>query len=188
MNEAIIIREAAKKDAGKLLDIYSYYVEHTAISFEYEVPSTEEFESRMENTVKEYPYLVAEKKGELLGYAYASAFKMRKAYDWAAETTVYVDRFHKREGVGKQLYLALEERLKRLHVLNMNACIAYTDVEDKNLNNNSMRFHEHMGFTLAGRFHKCGYKCGKWYDMIWMEKIIGEHAEVPPERISFCNS
>ena len=73
------------------------------------------------------------------------------------------------------LYEAIEQKLKEMGILNLYACIGYLDVEDEYLNQNSAQFHEHMGFTLAGRFRKCGYKFGRWYDMIWMEKIIGEH-------------
>lgn len=185
MKKETIIRVAKKEDAKSLLRIYSYFVEQTAISFEYEVPSVEEFEGRIENTLREYPYLVAEQDGQIIGYAYATAFKARKAYDWSVETTVYVDRFRKKEGIGKLLYAALEEELKKLHILNMNACIAYTEQEDEHLNNNSMQFHEHMGFRMVGRFQKSGYKCGKWYDMIWMEKILGEHESEPKERLLF---
>ena len=91
--------------------------------------------------------------------------------------TVYVDNDRKRGGVGKLLYKKLEELLKEQGILNVNACIAYTENEDEYLTNGSMKFHEHMGYSLAGHFHKCGYKFDRWYDMIWMEKFIGEHEE-----------
>lgn len=77
------------------------------------------------------------------------------------------------------MYLALEEILKRQNILNLNACIAYTSTENAYLTNTSMYFHEHLGYKKIGHFTKCGYKFGSWYDMIWMEKIIGEHSETP---------
>ena len=69
--------------------------------------------------------------------------------------------------------------MKKQGILNANACITYAEVEDEHMNNASMHFHEYMGYKLVGRFHQCGYKFGKWYDMIWMEKMLGEHVENP---------
>ena len=121
------IRVATKEDAEALLAIYAPYVEKTAITFEYEVPSIEEFRCRIQETLKKYPYLVAEKNGKIVGYAYAGAFHVRPAYDWAVETSIYVSELQKGEGIGKALYKALEEQLSRLHILNLNACIAYPE-------------------------------------------------------------
>jgi phosphinothricin acetyltransferase len=83
----------------------------------------------------------------------------------------------RQRGVGRALYEALEKELIDIGILNMNACIAYISAPDRYLNNDSMYFHREMGFELVGTFHKCGYKFGKWYDMIWMEKLIGEHVD-----------
>lgn len=171
----IIIRFATTKDAGALLKIYEPYVRQTAITFEYEVPSLEDFTGRIENVLEKYPYLVAEENGNIVGYAYVSPFKTRAAYDWAVETSVYVDMEHKRKGIGKYLYEVLEEILKKQGILNVNACIAYPVTEDEYLTMDSVKFHEKSGYTLVGRFHECGYKFHKWYDMVWMEKMIGEH-------------
>ena len=125
MKNNIIIRVASTEDAQTLLEIYRPYVEHTAITFEYDVPDIEVFMNRIKNTQKTYPYLVAEYQGEILGYAYAGAFKERAAYDWAVETSIYVRQNQKRMGVGSLLYEKLEEILKRQGILNVNACIAY---------------------------------------------------------------
>ena len=103
------IRIASAKDAAALLEIYAPYVKNTAITFEYEVPSLQEFERRIENILKKYPYLVAETDGKIVGYAYVSAFKERAAYDWAVETSIYIDKKLKRMGIGKKLYSVLEE-------------------------------------------------------------------------------
>ena len=170
-------------DAKKLLEIYAPYVEKTAISFEYEVPSVEEFEERIRNISSEFPYIKVVEDGEILGYAYATSFKGRRAYDWSVETTVYVREDVKRKGVGKLLYNTLESSLKDMGVLNLNACIAYLsgDRKDDNLTNDSYNFHKKLGYDLVGTFHDCGYKFGKWYDMIWMEKMLGKHGENPSE-------
>ena len=93
----LTIREASVKDAAELLEIYRPYVEHTNVSFEYETPSGEEFAGRIAHTLERYPYLVAQNdEGEILGYAYASAFKSREAYDWSVELSIYVkDNVHR---------------------------------------------------------------------------------------------
>ena len=179
------IRVATKEDAEALLAIYAPYVEKTAITFEYEVPSIEEFRCRIQETLKKYPYLVAEKNGKIVGYAYAGAFHARPAYDWAVETSIYVSELQKGEGIGKALYKALEEQLSQQHILNLNACIAYPEIEDEYLTKNSPKFHEQMGYTVVGEFHKCGYKFGRWYNMVWMEKLIGSHADTPEPFILF---
>ena len=173
--ENMIIRTATANDAEAILNIYAYYVENTAITFEYDVPTLEEFTQRTENTLKKYPYLVAEKDGEILGYAYAGVFKDRAAYDWSAETTIYLKQDAVKGGLGRMLYEALEKEMKERGFLNLYACIGYPIAADEYLTKNSAEFHAHLGFETVGEFHKCGYKFGRWYNMIWMEKIIGEH-------------
>ncbi len=179
MNSNIKIRMAADTDAEEILNIYSSYVLETAITFEYEVPSVSLFRKRIENICKKYPYIVALENNCIIGYAYASTFKDRAAYDWAVETTIYVQQDCRGKGVGKKLYFALEDILKRQNVLNLNACIAYTSMRDKHLDNSSAAFHQHFGYQKVGHFSKCGYKFETWYDMIWMEKILGKHDKNP---------
>lgn len=175
------IRIAVKEDAYKLLEIYRPYVERTAITFEYDVPSVQEFEERIMHILEKYPYLVAERNGEIVGYAYAGSFHSRAAYGWAVETTVYVRQDQKKTGIGKKLYDALEKVLAAQNILNLNACIAYPEKKDAYLTKNSVQFHEHLGYRFVGEFQKCGYKFGHWYNMVWMEKHIGEHSDNPPE-------
>lgn len=170
-----IIRDARPEDAERILEIYAYYVTHTAISFEYDVPALPEFRARMSNTMKRYPYLVAEQDGAVQGYAYAGAFVGRAAYDWSCELTIYLDHMALKRGLGRALYEALEDRLRRMSFLNLYACIGYPQTDDPYLTKNSAEFHAHLGFSVVGQFHKCGYKFRRWYDMVWMEKIIGEH-------------
>ena len=168
------IRQAEPRDAPELLKIYAPYVKETAITFDYDVPTEMEFARRIERTQEKYPFLVAVEGNSILGYAYAGVFKDRAAYDWAAETTVYVDRDARGRGCGRALYAALEEELKKRGIRNAYACIAYADKEDETLTHASPRFHEALGYALCGRFHRCGYKFGRWYDMIWMEKLLDE--------------
>lgn len=179
----LTIRIAHISDAESLLRIYEPYVKNTAITFEYDVPTLDEYKQRINKTLTEYPYLVALIEDEIVGYAYASRFKMRKAYDWAVETSIYIRQDMKRGGIGRFLYNALEEILKQQNVLNLNACIAYSEEEDECVPNDSVAFHERMGYQLCGRFHKCGYKGNRWYDIVWMEKLIGEHSEQQPDFI-----
>lgn len=179
--EELIIRPAAPADAEALLSIYRHYVLNTAITFEYDVPSAAEFRSRVEHTLEKYPYLVAQRGENILGYAYASALRTRAAYGWCVELSVYVDRQHKGEGIGRKLYEALEEALGEMGVTNLYACIAYPEQEDEFLTCDSVRFHERMGFVQNGLFRLCGYKFERWYHMVWMEKLIGSHqAHQPP--------
>ena len=173
-----IVERVTEEDAAGLLEIYGPYVLETAISFEYQVPSLEEFRERIRTISAKYPYLKAvDEQGKILGYAYAGTFKSRTAYDWAVETTIYVRRECRGMGVGRKLYESLEQALKTMGICNLNACIAYTSHQDLHLTNDSMHFHEKMGYKMVGTFHRCGYKFHTWYDMIWMEKLIAPHEQ-----------
>lgn len=184
------IRMAVPEDAQELLSIYDYYVKETAITFEYETPSVSEFAGRIEKVLEKYPYLVAEadasydsqdSRKRIVGYAYASDFHVREAYKWCAEMSIYLDHNLRGNGVGRALYNELENRLKNMGMLNLNACIGYPDTEDEHLTFASVRFHEKMGYSMVGEFHKCGFKFDKWYNMVWMEKLVGEHTATPPQ-------
>lgn len=168
----MMIRSAKPEDAERLLEIYSYYVENTAISFEYETPTLEEFRERIVTIMRKYPYLVLEDEGVIKGYSYAGVFKVRAAYAHCCEMTIYLDRESKGNGYGRALYEALESALKEIGIKNLYACIGDPETEDEYLTKNSEHFHSHMGYTKVGEFHKCGYKFGRWYNMIWMEKMI----------------
>ncbi len=181
---ACVIRTATCADAPALAAIYAPYVERTAITFEYAVPSPEAFARRMARTLEQYPYLVAERDGRIRGYAYAGSFNNgRDAYRWCCETTVYVAWDDRRSGVGRALYQSLEEQLARMGILNLYACVAYPPVDDPFLTLDSVRFHERLGFGIVGRFHECGYKFDHWYDMVWMEKYLARH-DVPQRPIT----
>ena len=179
MENNICIRMARQEDSPALLEIFRPYVLQTAVAFNYEPPTLEEFCATMTDRLRRYPYLVAQRGDELIGYAYASPFKARAAYDWAVETSIYVKQGQTGTGCGRALHDALERILKAQHILSMYACIAYTEIPDEHLSNNSPDFHAHMGFERTAKFPKCGYKFNKWYDMIWMHKEIGPHTDAP---------
>lgn len=178
-NDDIIIKTVNESDADELLKIYAPYVQNTAITFEYNAPSISEFKNRIINTLKKYPYLKAVRDGEIIGYAYLGAFKERDAYIHSAETSIYVKQDVRRSGAGRALYNAVEKTAKIQNILNLNACIGVPQDNDEHLTLDSVKFHEKMGYTLVGKFNFSGYKFGTWYDMIWMEKMLGEHTDLP---------
>lgn len=178
--EKLEIRIAKKEDASRLLEIYAPYVKTTPITFEYEVPSLEEFQTRIETISESYPYLVAVVEGEIAGYAYATAFKSRAAYQWAVETSIYLDGNFHGKGIARALYEKLEAILKRQNIYTLSACITYP-------NNQSISFHEKSGYLTVAHFHKCGFKLGQWRDVVWMEKTLQDHPAIPEPMIPFSD-
>jgi phosphinothricin acetyltransferase len=171
---------AVAADAEALIAIYAPYVQRTAITYEYEVPSPAEFRRRIETYSQKHPYLVAEVDGVPVGYAYASPLGSRPAFDWSVETAIYVREDCKGLGVGRALYEALESLLKEQGIRTMTAAIATVSHDDPYLTNASLSFHLRMGFTPVGTFRNCGCKFGRWYDLTWLEKPLGTHEENPP--------
>ena len=181
----IKIRIARPDDAAALLAIYAPYITDTAITFEYTVPTLEEFTQRVCRTLEKYPYLVAEANGLIIGYAYASAFRVRTAYNWSVETSIYVRGGMKGHGIGRKLYNELEKLLARQNITNLYACIATPCDDDTYVTMDSVDFHRHLGYTHIGQYTKCAYKFGQWFNMVMMEKVIGEHLLPHPDVIPF---
>lgn len=181
----ITLRKACAEDANALVSIYSYYVENTAITFEWEVPTVEEFKNRIIKISQKFPYIVAERveegKKKIVGYAYSSTYRTRAAYAWTTETSIYIDKEYRKLGIGKLLLEELEKRLKAQNFLNVYACIASCEVEDEYLTHGSVKFHKKMGYKEVSYLKKCGYKFNRWYDLVTMEKILGEHTANPKE-------
>lgn len=177
----IKIEKVTVEDADEILAIYAPYVTDTAITYECEVPSLSEFKNRIQNISSLFPYIKAISDGRIVGYAYATKFRERKAYERNVEVTVYVHRDFKRAGIGSLLYSELERILRDMGILNMNAWIASTTRDDEHLSGDSIAFHTKIGFSKVGTFRNSGYKFGKWYDMTCMEKLIGNHSENPAE-------
>lgn len=161
------IRKATISDAAELLAIYTPYVEKTAITFETQVPTVEEFENRIRNISENFPYFVAEDDKRLLGYAYASTYYARAAYDWTVELSVYVAEDARGKGVGSHLYDCLEKELAVRGFKNFLACIALP-------NPSSLALHEKRGYEQVAHFKKVGYKFDCWHDIVWFQKSLVE--------------
>ena len=159
------IRNAAAGDLPQILAIYAPYVETTCYSFEYEPPSPEAFSQRFRTITAQFPWLVWEEDGCILGYAYASAPFARAAYRWCAEPSVYLLPEAQGRGIGKALYAALEERLTR-----QGYQVLYAIITSDNAH--SLGFHQAMGYRHLASFPDCGFKHGAWHGITWMEKRL----------------
>lgn len=167
------LRTATKADVGSMLEIYRPSIEESAISFELEVPSLAEFERRLSEILRKFPWIVCEIGGEIAGYAYAGTFRSRPAYEWTVESTVYVkQRFHGR-GVGKALYTQLLKMLKAQGVVNVIGGITLPNAA-------SVGLHEHFGFVKVANFKDCGFKMGKWWDVGFWELQLQRPDEPKP--------
>lgn len=181
-----MIRGAAAEDAEALLAIYAPYVRDTAITFEYEVPTVEEFRRRILGTAEKYPYFCLEAEGRIVGYAYASPFRSRKAYQWIAETSVYLAPDARKRGWGKLLCRALEEACRAMGLVSLYACITIPrEAGDPYVTFDSALFHAHLGYREIARFPGSGSKFGRWYDTVIMEKELNERRPDMPEPARF---
>ena len=166
-------RDVRPQDAAALAEIYRPYVEKTAVSFEYEAPDAAEFGRRIAEITQKYPYIVAVWGDEIVGYAYASVFKARAAYDGCAEVSVYLKEDCRGQGIGSFLYTVLEKKLRAQVIRHAYACIAYPDRgEDETLTKDSVNFHYAKGYSMCAYFKDCGSKFGREYSMVWMEKTL----------------
>lgn len=172
-----IIKLVSEADAAEILEIYEIYVKETAITFEYETPSLDEFRNRIKEISADYPYIVCLSNEKIVGYAYAHRQMERAAYQWNAELSVYIDKTCLRCGVGKALYSALIEILQMQNVRNV-----YGGVTSPN--ENSEKLHEYFGFKRLGIYHSTGYKCGAWHDVAWFEKTVGDYDLEPKPFVS----
>lgn len=175
----IKFRLADVSDTKEILDIYAPYITDTAITFEYDIPSIEEFRGRIEHISLEYPYVVCTYKDEIIGYAYAHRYGERAAYQWDVELSIYLDMNYKSLGVGKLLYNKLIEIVKLQNVRNIYACIT-------SANEKSLKFHEKLGFEFIGIFKNTGYKFDSWYGVNWMGIAVGDINE-KPEPVKMIN-
>ncbi len=153
--------------------IYAPFILSTPVTFELKIPSVEAFASRIGEISAKYPWLVAEKDGVILGYAYGSPHRSRAAYQWSVEVSAYLAPEARRQGVGTALYDRLFAELRELGYVN-----AYSGVVIPN--EASTAFHQALGFTLVGIYHRIGYKLGRWHDTAWYELRLSEPAGTPP--------
>lgn len=173
----LIIRPVKSEDGPRLLEIYSYYIEKTAITFEWDIPSLEEWNKRIQSIVSRHPYYVCEKTNDdgssiIIGYAYAHTFNERKAYDWTLETSIYLDKNFRGLGGGKLLYSKLEEKCRESGIKSLLTKICYAETEDEYITHASVLFHEKLGYEKAGHLKKVGFKFNRWYDIIMMQKSL----------------
>lgn len=167
------IRIATVQDVPAMLRIYAPFVEQTTYSFEYEPPTLEAFTARFETYTAQFPWLVWEEKGEILGYAYAAAPFARAAYRWCAEPSIYLAPKAHGRGIGRQLYTALEEILRRQGYQVLYAIITAENAP-------SLAFHEALGYRTLSVFPNCGFKFGRWLGITWMEKRLSS-VQIPSE-------
>ena len=160
-----MIRPATEKDVPQILAIYAPYVENTTVSFEYEAPSEAAFLQRFRDITVQFPWLVWEEDGRILGYAYGSPPYSRKAYSWCAEPSIYLLPEAQGKGIGRKLYAVLEAILEQQGYQVLYALITAE-------NTASIAFHKKMGYETKVEFSNCGYKFNRWLGLIWMEKRI----------------
>lgn len=166
----ITIRSACEADAAAIRAIYAPIVRETFISFETEVPGEDEMRERIQRTVAQYPWLVADDGGTVAGYAYAGTHRTRSAYQWAVDVSAYVHPEAQRRGIGSGLYTALFALLAQQGYVNAYAGIALP-------NPASVGLHESLGFAPVGVYRKVGYKLGAWHDVGWW----GLALQAPPD-------
>lgn len=170
------IQFVEKDDYQQILHIYQPYIEKTAITFEYDVPSIEEFSKRIDDIKKDLPYLVVKDENKVLGYAYASHYRGRQAFAWDVELSIYLDENITHQGIGTQLYDELMSLLKKQGYFRAYACITYPHPM-------SISFHQKYGFKMIGIFHQAGYKFDQWLDVAWMEYSIQDGVPKPIKKI-----
>lgn len=158
------IRKVKLDDAEQVAEIYNYYIQNTHHTFETAPLSSEVMEERIRWVSEDYPFLVAKDEGVICGYAYASQFKLRQAYDFAAEVSIYVKSDAKKRGIGTMLYEGLFDELVDTDVHSIVAGIALP-------NDGSVRFHEKLGFKKVAHFKEIGYKLGRWIDVGYWEMM-----------------
>lgn len=167
MDDAILIRPALPADAAAMLAIYAPVVRDTAISFEETPPTREEFEARVRKVSDRWAWLVAERGGRVIGYAYGSQHRERAAYRFSTETTAYIAADARGQGVGRRLYEALFPVLA-----SRGYCQAFAGVALPNPG--SVALHRAVGFEPIGVFPKVGWKFGRWHDVAWFSRGLRE--------------
>jgi L-amino acid N-acyltransferase YncA len=159
-------------DCAAVLAVYKPYVEKTAYTFEYVVPTMEEFADKIQMITGKYPWLVGEYKGKIIGYAYGSTHRARTAYQWSPEATIYVSEEFHGSGIARILYKTLFDLLRMQGFYNVYAGVLMS-------NDKSVGFHKAMGFYEVGIFKHIGYKLGAWHDNLWLQLHLAEHIHEP---------
>ena len=172
----LTIRPSRDEDVEALTAIYSHHVLHGTGTFETEPPSVADMAGRRADVLsKNLPYLVAERDGEVLGFAYCNWFKPRPAYRFSAEDSIYISEAARGRGLGGQLLAALSQAAEAVGVRKLIAVIG------DSANAGSVGVHRSLGFTHVGVLKDCGWKFGEWRDVVLMEKVLGEGSTTKPE-------
>jgi phosphinothricin acetyltransferase len=174
----IKLRLASSADADGVLSIYTPYVEETNVTFDYDVEEAKVFCQKIDEMLTEFPWIIAEHDGKIIGYAYAKRHRDRAAYNWCAESSIYVHQDFQGKGLAKLLYEALLDILKSQNTINVYAGIAQP-------NESSTMFHVKMGFTPVGVYKRVGFKNNQWHDVLWVHKILTKHVDIPENFIPF---
>lgn len=171
------LRLATEQDLPRILEIYAPYVEEETVSFEYETPTPAAFAERFHSVTSRFPWLVAEKAGRVVGYAYLSPAFERAGYAWDVDLSIYVEKESLRGGIGRMLEEKIAEIARELGYARIYSVISAE-------NESSISFHRRMGYREAARFARCGFKFGRWIDVVWYEKELGEGSS-PKLPVSF---
>ena len=175
---ALIIREGSPADYPAMLEIYGYYVEHFPYSFDCVPPTLEEVAGRMDPLLDQFPLLIAEEDGRVLGFAYAHPFRPKEAYRWISETTIYVRDGLTRKGVGSALYAVLLPALREQGFTKAVATIGCP-------NERSEAFHRKQGFTYLATFPDIGYKLGGWHDLTYYALDLNPSGEAMDDPVPY---
>jgi L-amino acid N-acyltransferase YncA len=173
---SVVVRDALATDMAQVQSIYSFYVTRTAASFEEEPPSIEEMERRRRDLVERgMPFLVAEERGEVLGYTYAGPWRQRTAYRYTVEDSIYVAPFVTGRGIGRTLLAGLIERCTAQGFRRMIAVIG------DSANQASIALHRDQGFRQEGVLRGVGLKFGRWVDVVMMHRVLGGDDRLLPD-------
>lgn len=175
-----MIRLAHPQDAAAILDIYSPFIRDTSLTFEIDVPSVDEFASRIQSYLVNWPWLVCEVEGRMAGYAYASRYRERAGYQWSVECSVYIHPDFFRMGIASDLYSVLFSILKAQGYRNVYAVINLP-------NDSSVAFHQSMGFYFFAVYENVGYKLGKWKNVGWWQLTLNDYSNEPSPPVRFAD-
>lgn len=171
-----VIRASASADLPHITAIYGWNVLNGTGTFELDAPDLAEMTRRRDDVLsKGLPWLVAEREGQILGYAYANHFRPRRAYRFCLEDSIYLSEVARGQGVGK---LLLTELLKQCEALGARQMLA---VIGDSANAGSIGVHRSLGFEHTGLLKASGWKFDAWRDVVLMQRALGAGNSVPPE-------
>jgi phosphinothricin acetyltransferase len=175
------VRLATRADAPRIIEIYSYYVLNTPVTFETEVPTLEDYEGRIDRITQFFPFFVVEEDGVVVGYAYGGWYNVRWGYRWVCESSIYVAATRRHAGLGTLLYGVLLRALRDQGMLEVYAILGPNEASE--------RFHERLGFTKRAWFPAMGFKLGDWHHVVYYSRVLRERDgnEQPPEPVPFAS-